>query len=502
MRNSLNWVVVLALKKSFYQGGIVHRPSLGSLLLLHPAVASFYHPPKLLSNKLSFYYTAAKMDDNIEERPNKIRKLNQSNNITDLNNVEVVPLDETINSKDATLLSNEDPMDGDAPSGNVEGEEVGEDTPKLSKSALKKLKRKQDWEAGKEYRRTKRKEKKQEKKARNAAEKTGDDGTKKVEAELVPPVKKKHPVQVPVTLILDCDFDDLMTDKEIVSLAQQLTRSYSDNKGATFKSNLIISSFNKNLKKRFEEGLGSTHLGWKGTKITDKHYVEAATEAQWLMESGQLGKLAGALLSPDATTEKITDNTEKKEVDKNASITENEEIVVDSGNKQDVETSNLAEPDASKEVSNTADKEDIQKPKEDLTPKIIYLTSDSPHSLDRLEQNTSYIIGGIVDKNRHKGLCYKRACDLGIETAKLPIGEYMMMQSRTVLTTNHVVEIMLRWLEDGDWGKAFLKVIPKRKEAKLRKSKKEECEDEDEDVNEDGDEIALESEKVSPVNDD
>lgn len=101
-------------------------------------------------------------------------------------------------------------------------------------------------------------------------------------------------------------------------------------------------------------------------------------------------------------------------------------------------------------------------------PSVVYLTSDSPHTLDRLSPYTSYIIGGIVDKNRHKGLCYKRACERGIPTAKLPIGEYMTMQSRSVLATNHVVEIMLKWLDTGDWGEAFLSVIPKRKEAKLR----------------------------------
>jgi tRNA (guanine9-N1)-methyltransferase len=101
-------------------------------------------------------------------------------------------------------------------------------------------------------------------------------------------------------------------------------------------------------------------------------------------------------------------------------------------------------------------------------PSIIYLTSDSPHTLDVLSPFTTYVIGGIVDKNRHKGLCYKRAMARDIPTARLPIGEYMTMQSRSVLTTNHVAEIMLRWLEYGDWAKAFLRVIPKRKEARLK----------------------------------
>ena len=99
---------------------------------------------------------------------------------------------------------------------------------------------------------------------------------------------------------------------------------------------------------------------------------------------------------------------------------------------------------------------------------IVYLTSDSEHTLDRLKPYSTYIIGGLVDKNRHKGICYKRACDRGIKTAKLPIAEYMEMQSRFVLATNHVVEIMVRWLECGDWGEAFLKVVPKRKGGRLR----------------------------------
>lgn len=37
------------------------------------------------------------------------------------------------------------------------------------------------------------------------------------------------------------------------------------------------------------------------------------------------------------------------------------------------------------------------------------------------------------------------------------------MSSRFVLTTNQVVEIMLKYLEFRDWKKAFMEVIPPRK---------------------------------------
>jgi tRNA (Guanine-1)-methyltransferase. len=102
---------------------------------------------------------------------------------------------------------------------------------------------------------------------------------------------------------------------------------------------------------------------------------------------------------------------------------------------------------------------------------VIYLSSDSANTLHELKPYDTYIIGGLVDKNRHKAICYKSALEAGVKTAKLPIGDYIQMSSRAVMTTNHVVDIMLAWLECGDWGEAFMKIMPQRKGGKLREAK-------------------------------
>lgn len=106
---------------------------------------------------------------------------------------------------------------------------------------------------------------------------------------------------------------------------------------------------------------------------------------------------------------------------------------------------------------------DVHPPSDDH--RLIYLTAESDQVLDDamlLPGNLTLVVGGLVDKNRHKGLCHDFATTNKIQTARLPIDEYVRMSAKRVLTTNHVVEILVKYLACRDWERAFLDVIPQR----------------------------------------
>lgn len=271
----------------------------------------------------------------------------------------------------------------------------------LSKRQQKRMLRQARWDEQKEERKKQRKEKNKQRKIRKREE-----WQQIIEENGGNVPQKKRSVLVPVTLVIDCGWDHLMDDRQRISLGSQITRAYSDNSKAPYRSHLVISSFDKLLKERFDTVLRKMHENWRGIKFMPEDFVHAAEQAKEKMKGTHGGQLAGAF----------------------------------------------------------ADKEDFAPE----NGEVIYLSSDSPNTLTELKPYSTYIIGGLVDKNTHKGICYQKAIEKGMKTAKLPIGEYLRMASRPVLATNHVAEIMMRWLELGDWGEAFLQVIPQRKGAEKR----------------------------------
>lgn len=96
---------------------------------------------------------------------------------------------------------------------------------------------------------------------------------------------------------------------------------------------------------------------------------------------------------------------------------------------------------------------------------IVYLSSESQDLLTSLDADTVYVIGGLVDHNRYKGLTHQQAEAAGVRTARLPIDEHMKMSQRRVLAVNHVFEILLHYTQHGDWGAALANALPQRRGA-------------------------------------
>ncbi|KAK0673708.1 guanine-1-methyltransferase-domain-containing protein [Cercophora samala] len=301
-----------------------------------------------------------------------------------------------------------------------------------SKRELKKQRKQAAYEAYAEQRKQKRKDKRHEKQAQRREEKE-ELMAKAVEQGLDPMalIPTKKPVDVnflPISIVIDCDFEQYMREGELISLSSQLTRSYAMNRKEQNQAHLSFSGFKGKLKERFETKLKNTHLNWKNVIITEDNFVDCAKQA------------IRNFIHP-FTAYNLPDHV----------------VPIEMGN---IPHMTLDEKFDNKSTEDIKD--------ESVHKDIVYLTSDSPYTLDRLEPGTAYIIGGIVDRNREKGLCYKRAQEYKVRHAKLPIGDFMAMQSRFVLTTNQVVEIMGKWLQCGNWGQAFLEVIPKRKGGVLK----------------------------------
>jgi len=113
--------------------------------------------------------------------------------------------------------------------------------------------------------------------------------------------------------------------------------------------------------------------------------------------------------------------------------------------------------------------------------KLVYLTSDAEETLETLDDNTAYIIGGIVDRNRLKGVTYNKARHQNISTAKLPIKENYSLSSTHVLTVNHVFNILLEFRHTNCWKTAIQNVMPQRKGLKDHKEDNDDDNDEDND---------------------
>ncbi|XP_061301351.1 tRNA methyltransferase 10 homolog B isoform X1 [Pezoporus flaviventris] len=99
----------------------------------------------------------------------------------------------------------------------------------------------------------------------------------------------------------------------------------------------------------------------------------------------------------------------------------------------------------------------------DLFPvdSIVYLTPDSENVLEDIDPNKVYILGGLVDESIHKKLTLQRAREQSLQTARLPIREYMVKAVNTknyhseTLAINQVFDILSTYYETRSWPAAL-----------------------------------------------
>ncbi|XP_030050238.1 tRNA methyltransferase 10 homolog B [Microcaecilia unicolor] len=107
----------------------------------------------------------------------------------------------------------------------------------------------------------------------------------------------------------------------------------------------------------------------------------------------------------------------------------------------------------------------------DLFPleRIVYLTPDSKHALEEIDPQKVYILGGLVDENIQKKLTFQKACEQGLQTARLPIQEYMIKDGNMknfhseILAINQVFDVLAMYYKTGSWPEALKAGVPARK---------------------------------------
>ncbi|PPR02646.1 hypothetical protein CVT24_002129 [Panaeolus cyanescens] len=291
----------------------------------------------------------------------------------------------------------------------------------LSKNALKKAAKAERMAAVKIQRRAREREAKKEKK-RQRAEKRAAGELDEDDDEEAKRKAKKQKLQFGGTVVVDLGFDDMMNEKEIKSLTSQLAYTYSANRNASFPFSLIFSSLNGRTLERLESVGDASYKRWANTKWWSSGY-----EQLWNAEE-----------SSDVPTDATPATPET-----------------------------VARPENT-DASDPIPASEIPSPKNDIQTyprdKIVYLTADTEEELTELLPDEVYIIGGIVDHNRYKNLCFSKAKESGVRTACLPIGRFLAsLPTRKVLTVNQVFEILVKWVECKDWEEALYSVIPKRK---------------------------------------
>lgn len=209
---------------------------------------------------------------------------------------------------------------------------------------------------------------------------------------------------------VDCSFDHLMRVEEVCSLAKQIRHMYGHNVRSEQPLHLVLTSLGEatpgekvevdhfaDLQKAMQEASTANASAVAATSTT----VDAAEGAQATDDARASPSAASSATpaTPVCTTRSVLQR-------------------MDGFDRLALDRTTAAYTDCFPRSS------------------LVYLTAESPNVIDKLDPSKVYIIGGIVDHNRMKGLCHRLATEGDIPTARLPIPEFLVNDKRTVITVN------------------------------------------------------------------
>lgn len=99
---------------------------------------------------------------------------------------------------------------------------------------------------------------------------------------------------------------------------------------------------------------------------------------------------------------------------------------------------------------------------------LVYLSPHAHRSLEEVNEDMIFVIGGLIDKSFHQPITLTKAKSAGVQSYRLPIDEYILWRSGSkALCLNHVIAILHDVRMTGDWSQALRSNIPQRKQKSL-----------------------------------
>jgi len=206
----------------------------------------------------------------------------------------------------------------------------------------------------------------------------------------------QHPL-----IVIDCDFDSLMNQGEMCSLTKQLVYSYAGVK----KMDL-----NDGCARLLLTGLCASRVEALH-KISGVHSWRAFATSLSLetvfLDACRRGKVGGGAEEESGAM----------------FATSLDSVPESSAEGATAVASSIFEPASTAPCIGIGSPPPLQSFSTLPRDRLVYLTHDATNVLWEVQIGTAYIVGGLVDRNRHKGITAKKALSLGLPTARLPIEE-------------------------------------------------------------------------------